>query len=95
LTNLIPSAEYGIAIFAIAGLFYITGKGLDVYCKLQDKQKASRVARVDSATVVTALDNNTRVIESVVATLTVISDRQIKTTAMVEEIVDKTRRNVV
>ena len=89
--KLIPSADYGMAVLVVMGVFYLIGKGIDVYCKLGTKNNPMETHTATSSLVVTALDNNTKVMQSVVEMLSTMRATQMQSLTMTEELVAKAR----
>jgi hypothetical protein len=89
--SLFPSADYGIAVFVVGGVFYLCGKAIDVYCQIGTKKTPMETNATTSATIVTALENNTKMMQSVVEMLSTMRSTQIQSLTMVEELVAKAR----
>lgn len=80
-------AQYGIAVFAVGGLFWLLNKGLDAYC-VRTKPSGSK----DCDKLVIALENNTRVMEGVGEVLNMLRIAQAEQSTMLEELVSHARK---
>lgn len=86
-----PLVDYGVTVFMVGCLAYLGGKGMDIYCRLQSKKKnvgeeeIITFIKVFAESTKSLIENSNEISKSVVKSLAVINDRQIKTTGMVEE----------
>lgn len=81
-------AQYGIAIFAVGGLFWLLNKGIDAYC-VGTKQKPS--GECDKLLV--ALENNTKVMQGLGDVMNLLRVAQAEQSAMLKELVSHARKN--
>jgi hypothetical protein len=91
LDKLIPTADYGMAIMVVIGVFYLIGKGLDIYYKLGTKNNPMETHNDTNPVLVVALENNTRAMCSMTELLAVMRTTQVTALTMTEELVAKAR----
>lgn len=80
-------AQYGIAVFAVGGLFWLLGKGIDAYCA------KGKTGGKDCDKTLVALENNTRAMEGLGEVLNLLRVAQAEQSTMLKELVSHARKN--
>jgi len=84
--------EYGIAVFALAGVFYIAIKAIEAYCSTANNDKGTGKDACDP--VLKALDNNTKALTELGKVLNLLQLYQVEQGAMLKELVAHARKEL-